>query len=181
IPGRITRNGKNIFGKAAMSGVRRAAVIDSAAIARCTTRKSVHQYPNDSTKPRPITRPNHSTPTGFCDALPIVRQACVYASGGNPRAAESVESWADSPCQPPTAVRPSQTSGKKPNTIRKNCSTSLYIALVRPPSRMYASTMMADTSMLASKLQPNNKFSNLPRAYIEMPDEKTVITANDTA
>ena len=28
---------------AAMSGVRRAAVIDFAAIARCTTRKSVHQ------------------------------------------------------------------------------------------------------------------------------------------
>jgi phosphoglucomutase/phosphomannomutase len=43
IPGKITRNGNNIFGKAAISGVRRAAVIESAAIARCTTRKSVHQ------------------------------------------------------------------------------------------------------------------------------------------
>ena len=43
MPGTITRNGKNIFGTAAMSGVRRAALIDSAAIARCTTRKSVHQ------------------------------------------------------------------------------------------------------------------------------------------
>ena len=39
----MTRNGNSIFGKAAMSGVRRAAVIESAAIARCTTRKSVHQ------------------------------------------------------------------------------------------------------------------------------------------
>ena len=35
--------------------------------------------------------------------------------------------------------------------------------------------------MLASKLHPSNKLSNLPSAYIEMPDEKTVITANDTA
>jgi hypothetical protein len=42
-PGITTRNGNAIFGKAAISGVRRAAVIESAAIARCTTRKSVHQ------------------------------------------------------------------------------------------------------------------------------------------
>ena len=42
-PGRITRNGKNILGSAAISGVRRAEVIESAAMARCTTRKSVHQ------------------------------------------------------------------------------------------------------------------------------------------
>ena len=42
-PGRMTRNGKNIFGTAAISGVRRAAVIESAAMARWTTRKSVHQ------------------------------------------------------------------------------------------------------------------------------------------
>ena len=37
IPGRITRKGKSIFGTAAISGVRRAAVIESAAIARWTT------------------------------------------------------------------------------------------------------------------------------------------------
>ena len=67
----MTRKGKSIFGTAAMSGVRRAAVIELAAMARCTTRKSVHQYPNDRTNPRPITRPNHSTPTGFADALPM--------------------------------------------------------------------------------------------------------------
>ena len=42
-PGMITRNGKSILGIAAMSGVRRAAAIESAAIARWTTRKSVHQ------------------------------------------------------------------------------------------------------------------------------------------
>ena len=43
MPGRITRNGKSIFGTAATSGVRRAAFIDLAAIARWMTRKSVHQ------------------------------------------------------------------------------------------------------------------------------------------
>ena len=43
MPGRMTRKGKSIFGTAAISGVRRAAVIESAAMARCTTRKSVHQ------------------------------------------------------------------------------------------------------------------------------------------
>src|SRR5436190_9723196 len=42
-PGRMTRKGKNILGSAAISGVRRAALIESAAMARCTTRKSVHQ------------------------------------------------------------------------------------------------------------------------------------------
>src|SRR5256886_15783406 len=77
IPGRITRNGKNIFGNAAMSGARRAAVIEFAAIAGCTTRKSVHQYPNDSTNPSPITRPNHSTPTGLVDACPMNAQLRV--------------------------------------------------------------------------------------------------------
>ena len=34
---------KSIFGMAAINGVRRAADIELAAIARCTTRKSVHQ------------------------------------------------------------------------------------------------------------------------------------------
>ena len=68
MPGTITRNGNSILGTAAMSGVRRAAVMEFAAMARCTTRKSVHQYPNDRTKPRPITSPNHSTPTGLAAA-----------------------------------------------------------------------------------------------------------------
>jgi hypothetical protein len=43
MPGRITMKGNSIFGTAAINGVRRAAFIESAAIARCTTRKSVHQ------------------------------------------------------------------------------------------------------------------------------------------
>src|SRR5437588_12415003 len=77
MPGRITRKGNSILGSAAMSGVRRAAVIEFAAMARCTTRQSVHQYPHDSTNPSPITRPNHSTPTGFADALPMNAQLRV--------------------------------------------------------------------------------------------------------
>ena len=43
MPGRITMKGITIFGKAAISGVRRAADIDFAAMARWTTKKSVHQ------------------------------------------------------------------------------------------------------------------------------------------
>src|SRR5271170_634182 len=65
MPGTMTRNGKNIFGTAATSGVLRAAVMFLAAIARWTTRKLVHQYPNDSTKPRPNTIAKMSTPIGL--------------------------------------------------------------------------------------------------------------------
>jgi hypothetical protein len=43
MPGRITRKGKSILGTAAMRGTLRAAVSFSATMARCTTRKSVHQ------------------------------------------------------------------------------------------------------------------------------------------
>ena len=43
MPGRMTKAGNNILGTAAMSGVRRAADMELAAMARCTTRKSVHQ------------------------------------------------------------------------------------------------------------------------------------------
>src|SRR5258706_16443725 len=40
-PGRMTRKGNSILGNAPMSGVRLAALMDFAAMARCTTRKSV--------------------------------------------------------------------------------------------------------------------------------------------
>ena len=125
IPGTITRNGKSIFGNAAMIGVRRAAVIDSAAIARCTTRKSVHQYPNESTKPSPATSPNHSTPIGLSFAAPMWCQLRTHASLANPCVVATLCSLATSPFQPPTSRSPSHTSGAKPKTIRKNCSTSL--------------------------------------------------------
>ena len=39
----------------------------------------------------------------------------------------------------------------------------------------------ADTMMLVSKSQPRSRLSSLPIAYIEMPEENTVIAANDTA
>ena len=106
MPGRITRKGKSIFGNAAIIGVRRAAAIESAAIARCTTRKSVHQYPNDSTKPSPITRPNHSTPMGLADGLPISCHDAVQACGANPLAVDTPASEACSPLQPPASFRP---------------------------------------------------------------------------
>src|SRR6267143_2115634 len=81
-PGRITRKGKSILGIAAISGVRRAAVMESAAMARCTTRKSVHQYPKDKTKPNPIANPNHSTPMGLWAGESINSQEWVHAPAG---------------------------------------------------------------------------------------------------
>ena len=125
IPGRITRNGNTILGSAAMSGVRRAAFIESAAIARWTTRKSVHQYPNDSTNPRPITSPNHSTPMGFAAGLPMWRHDSVIAPGSKPRDTASCARRADRPDQPPTSFIPMITSGTNPATMRKNWRTSL--------------------------------------------------------
>jgi hypothetical protein len=43
MPGMMTMNGRNILGRVPISGVRRAADMESAAMARCTTRKFVHQ------------------------------------------------------------------------------------------------------------------------------------------
>ena len=40
---------------------------------------------------------------------------------------------------------------------------------------------MAATIMLTSKLQPSSRLSSLPIAYIEMPDDMMVITANEIA
>jgi hypothetical protein len=114
-PGKITRNGKNILGMAAISGTRRAFSCESVAIAVWITRKSVHQYPNDSTNPSPIASPNHSTPKrvgiGMFHPLPGMHIA--------------LGSEALSPLHPPTFFRPISTSGKNPAMIRKNCNTSL--------------------------------------------------------
>ena len=97
-------NGITILGKAAISGVRRAADIELAAMARWTTRKSVHQYPNDSTKPRPATSPKTSTPMGLAAEEPVNFQACVITGG----------SRADIPAHPPARFTAIIASGEKP-------------------------------------------------------------------
>ena len=125
IPGRITRAGNSIFGIAASRGVRRAAAIESAAMARWTTRKSVHQYPNDSTKPSPITMPNHSTPMGLALAAFRWCHESDQAPAAYPAFVATVSSLAVSPAQPPMSLSPRSTNGRKPMTMRKNCSTSL--------------------------------------------------------
>src|SRR5882724_4124193 len=115
IPGRITSTGKIIFGTAAINGVRRAALMFLAAIARCTTRKLVHQYPNESTNPSPKTIANQSTPIGLADGPPskgfqaLVQASAAYAFVPRLKAAGS---WA-TVCkdefiapQPPTSLRP---------------------------------------------------------------------------
>ncbi len=108
-------NGRNILGMVPMSGVRRAADMESAAMARCTTRKFVHQYPKLNTNPSPATMPNSSTPMGFWLALPIYFQECVILAGRR----ETM------PCHPPALAQASIARGANPATIRKNCSTSL--------------------------------------------------------
>src|SRR5687768_18385633 len=99
--------------------------MDSAAMARWTTRKSVHQYPNDSTKPRPMARPNHSTPIGLDAAESMWRQELDQAPSGYPAVVATVLSLATSPFHPPTSLSPSRSEERNPSTIRKNWSTSL--------------------------------------------------------
>ena len=67
--------------------------------------------------------PNNSTPMGFWLALPMYFQECVMLAGRRDTM----------PCQPPALAQERMASGANPATIRKNCSTSLYMALVRPP------------------------------------------------
>src|SRR5512135_2677046 len=80
-PGITTRIGMRIFGNAARIGVVRAAVRFFEASARWTTRKSVVQYPNDNTKPRPITTPTQLTPSGLSAEFPRFLQAWKKAAG----------------------------------------------------------------------------------------------------
>ncbi len=42
---------------------------------------------------------------------------------------------------------------------------------------MYVKTIVAESSTDAVKLQPSTSWNSNPRAYIEMPEEKIVITA----
>ena len=41
--------------------------------------------------------------------------------------------------------------------------------------------MAADSHTLVSKSQPRSRFSSSPMAYIETPEEKTVMVANEIA
>ena len=111
----MTMKGIIILGSAAMTGVRREADMELAAIARWITRKSVHQYPNDITNPRPATSPKTSIPMGLSEVCTTYFQLWVITAGMR----EAM------PCHPPAFITAMMASGEKPMTIRKNCSTSL--------------------------------------------------------
>ena len=49
----------------------------------------------------------------------------VQAPAANPASVATVASRASTPDHPPAPITPRNTSGRKPNTIRKNCTTSL--------------------------------------------------------
>ncbi len=51
------------------------------------------------------------------------------------------------------------------------------MALVNPPRKMYASTISAETISEKSNCQPSRIFNSDARAYMLMPEEKTVMTA----
>ena len=65
MPGMIVMAGASIFGKAPISGVRRAADRLRALIARWTSAKFVVQYPKDCTKPSPKTIAIQLAPIGL--------------------------------------------------------------------------------------------------------------------
>src|ERR1041384_3697632 len=129
----MTRNGKNIFGIAAIRGVRRAADIELAAMARCTTRKSVHQEPKDKTNPRPMAIPNHSTPIGLCEGLSMNFQDWLHAPEANPCSVATTPSRACNPDHPPASFNPRKTSGRNPRTIRKNKKNFVVDGRREPP------------------------------------------------
>ena len=78
-----------------------------------------------------MTIPNHSTPIGLAPADVMCAQDCVQAPSANALPAglaglvATAFSFTTRASQPPTLSRPSHTSGRNPNTIMKNCSTSL--------------------------------------------------------
>src|SRR5690242_4793277 len=82
---------------------------------------------------------------------------------------------------PPASCRATTTNGDNPNTIKKNCNTSLYTALVNPPKKVYIITMPAANHIDTSKSQCKITSNNFANANNDMPDENTVITANETA
>src|SRR5690349_12767355 len=110
-------------------------------------------------------------PNGLAFASPIYFQAWVYWGGSDALILD----------HPPASCRATITSGVKPITMRKNWSTSLYTALVSPPKKVYIITIPAASQIDTSKSQCRITSSSFAKAYNEMPEENTVITAKVTA
>src|SRR5277367_760357 len=68
-----------------------------------------------------------------------------------------------------------------PAQIRKNCSTSLKIADLRPPSATYTPTVREETQMLKLMSQPNTICMTLAMANMLTPLISTVMKANEIA
>ncbi len=76
-PGRITMAGSSILNAAPMMVAIFAERRSRAASTRCTTRKSVVQYPNAPISPKPNTMPVQCTPIGLSAAAPMLRHMWV--------------------------------------------------------------------------------------------------------
>ena len=116
MPGRITTKGINIFGKAAISGVRRAADIEFGR----------HGALNDQKIRTPIAERKDEAQTGdqaeYFDAHRVLRGVArdISRNASSPAGVRD-----DMPFQPPAFITASMASGEKPSTMRKNCTTSL--------------------------------------------------------
>jgi hypothetical protein len=108
---------------------------------------------------------------GLSLALAVYFQACVIT--GSRRLFM--------PSHPPAFMIERIARGENPATISRNWRTSLYIALVRPPRKVYTRTITADASTETSKFHPSTRCSSCPRANIEMPEEKMVMMAKEKA
>src|SRR5579863_2627772 len=172
----MTMSGTAILKNEPITGAILAARTFLAEMTRCTTRKSVVQYPMESTAPRPKTIPTHWTPIGLSAKWAIGRHMWVKSWLG--------KFWwmrATTPDQPPDSVSPRIGMSNAPNQMRKNCTTSLKIAEKSPPSATYTPTVSEETQMLKFRFHPSITFITRAMANMLTPDIRMVITAKDTA
>ena len=132
-PGKTIRTGTNIHSAAAISGDLRADSTSFAAMAVCSSLKSVHHIPPPSTSPTPSPSPTAPIPVECAPAFAPPLHSCKKPAG----------TALFNPFHPPILFRPSATNGSNPATTTQNCRTWLYMAAPSPPSRTYASTSNA--------------------------------------
>ncbi|MBA7579475.1 hypothetical protein ES708_21346 [subsurface metagenome] len=118
---------------------------------------------------------------GFEPVLPMYFHEWIQAPPSYPFRTATSTRLSCSPSHPPMFISPRITSGANPITIRKNCSTSLYIADVSPPRYTYTSTITAETSRLKLKFHPRRVSISMARAYMDIPEANMVIMAKENA
>src|ERR1700680_4030668 len=83
--------------------------------------------------------------------------------------------------QPPASYRPRIGISSAPAQIRKNCSTSLKMADLNPPSATYTPTVSDETQMLKLMSHPSTICMTFAIANMLTPLMSTVMNAKETA